>query len=211
MWAEQIIELVILAVVFILSIGFHEYAHAYVSSILWDPTPKLQWRLTPNPIKHIDPVWFLMIFLIHFGWGRAVQVDPSYYDKPLRDELLVALAWPFSNFLMAFIWAFLNILAIKFGQSNYLMELFFQWFIFINIALWFFNLLPIYPLDGYRIVKFLKPSWAFFMEQNAIIFVIILLMLVFMPWNIIWNIIMGVVEPIYNAFMVIASSVLWFI
>jgi len=206
----QIIQLIILAIVFVISIWFHEYAHAYVSSIFWDPTPKLQWRLTPNPIKHIDPIWFLMIFLIHFGWWRPVQIDPSYYKKPLRDELLVSLAWPFSNFLMAFIWSFLFVFAEKFSQTNFLINNFFQFFIFINIALWVFNLIPIYPLDGYRIIKFLKPSWAFFMEQNAIIFMIILLLLIFMPWNVIWTIIMNIVDPIYSALIFIAGSILWF-
>ena len=206
----QIIQLIILAIVFVISIWFHEYAHAYVSSIFWDPTPKLQWRLTPNPIKHIDPIWFLMIFLIHFGWWKPVQVSPSYYKNSLRDELLVALAWPFSNFLMAFIWSFLFVLAEKFGQSNFLIETFFQLFIVINIALWIFNLIPIYPLDGYRIIKFLNPSWGLFMEKNAFIFLIILLFLVFMPWNIIWTIIMDIVEPIYSVLIFIAGSILWF-
>jgi len=204
-------KLIILAIVFIISVGFHEYAHAYTSSILWDPTPSLQWRLTPNPLKHIDPIWFLMIFLIHFWWWKAVQVDPNYYKNPLKDELLVALAWPFANFLMAFIWSFLYVIAIKFWQINYLIDNFFKFFILINIALWIFNLFPIYPLDGYRIVKFLRPSWALFMEQNALIFMIILLILVFMPWNIIWNIILSILDPIYKIFIFIVSSVLWFI
>ena len=206
----QIIQITILAIVFVIAIWFHEYAHAYVSSIFWDPTPKLQWRLTPNPIKHIDPIWFLMIFLINFGWWKPVQVNPSYYKNPLRDELLVSLAWPFSNFLMAFIWSFLFVLAEKFGQANFLIETFFQFFIVINIALWIFNLIPIYPLDGYRIIKFLKPSWAFFMEKHSMIFMIILLCLVFIPWNIIWGIILSIVNPIYNALIFIAGSILWF-
>jgi len=205
---DTVIQIVILAIVFVISIWFHEYAHAYVSSIFWDPTPKLQWRLTPNPIKHIDPIWFLMIFLIHFGWWKPVQVNPSYYKNPLRDELLVALAWPFSNFLMAFIWAFLFVFVDKFQLWNYLIDLFFQWFIVINIGLAIFNLLPIYPLDGYRIVKFLKPSWWVFMEQHSLIFLGIFLLLVFMPWNLIGSFIISVVLPIYNLFISIASFII---
>ncbi|MDO4713722.1 MAG: site-2 protease family protein [bacterium] len=81
-----------IAIIFVVSIGLHEYAHAYVSYALGDPTPKIQGRLTPNPLKHIDPIGFILIFLIHFGWGKPVQIDPSYYKKPYRDELLVALA-----------------------------------------------------------------------------------------------------------------------
>jgi Zn-dependent protease len=206
---DWIIQIVLLSIVFLLSIWFHEYAHAYVSSILWDPTPKMQWRLTPNPIKHIDPIWFLMIFLIHFGWWKPVQVDPTYYKNPLKDELLVSLAWPFSNFLMAFVWTFMFVALVKFWQSNYLMNQFFQLFIFINIALWIFNLLPIYPLDGYRIIKYLKPSWAYFMEQNALMFTIIMLAIVFLPWNPVWQIIMSVITPIYDLFMFIAQSLIF--
>jgi len=204
----SVIEIVVLAIVFVIAIWFHEYAHAYVSNALWDPTPKLQWRLTPNPIKHIDPIWFLMIFLIHFGWWKPVQVNPIYYKNPLRDELLVSLAWPFSNFLMAFFWAFLYTLILHFHQSNYIIELFFQWFILINIWLAIFNLIPIYPLDGYRIVKFLKPSWWVFMEQHGLIFMIIFLFLVFMPWNLIWNFILSVVFPIYNFMLSIFTFLL---
>jgi len=204
-----IIQILLLSIVFLLSIWFHEYAHAYVSSILWDPTPKIQGRLTPNPLKHIDPIWFLMIFLIHFGWGKPVQVNPSYYKNPLRDELLVSLAWPFSNFLMAFFWAFLFVILVKFWQSNFLINEFFQLFIFINIALWLFNLLPIYPLDGYRIIKYLKPSWAYFMEQNAMIFTIIMLVIVFLPGNPILSIIIDIIQPIYKLFIFIRQSLIF--
>ena len=205
----DILTIILLALVLIISIGFHEYAHARVSYKLWDPTPKLQWRLTPNPLKHLDPIGFLMIFLIHFGWWKPVEVNPMYYKNKLRDELLVALAWPFTNFLMAFISAWLFALFAKFNLLNPLIVQFFQLFIYINLALAIFNLLPIYPLDWYRIIKFLKPEWAAFMEQNALIFTIILLVLVLLPWNLIWNIINAVVEPLYNLIVLIWQSILY--
>jgi len=205
----DILTIILLALVLVISIGFHEYAHALVSYKLWDPTPKLQWRLTPNPLKHLDPIGFLMIFLIHFGWWKPVEVNPSYYKNKLRDELLVALAWPFTNFLMAFIGAWLFALFAKFNLLNPLIVQFFQLFIYINLALAVFNLLPIYPLDWYRIIKFLKPEWATFMEQNALIFTLILLALVFLPWNLIWNIINAVVEPLYDLIILIWQSILY--
>ena len=89
-----------LAIILLISIGIHEFAHAYSSYKLGDPTPKIQGRLTPNPLKHIDPIGFLMIFLIHFGRGKPVQIDPSYYKKPYRDELITALAGPVSNIVL---------------------------------------------------------------------------------------------------------------
>ncbi len=203
----DLITLILLAIVLVLSIGFHEYAHALVSYKLWDPTPKLQWRLTPNPLKHLDLLWFLMIFLIHFGWWKPVEVNPMYYKNKLRDELLVALAGPFTNFLMALVgWAIFVLLA-KFWMLNPLLVQFFQLFIFVNLALAIFNLLPIYPLDWYRIIKFLKPSWAQFMEQNALIFSIILLILIFMPWNLIGKIINLFVEPLYNLIILLWQSI----
>jgi Zn-dependent protease len=86
------IDIIFLAIIFVISISLHEYAHAWSSYKLGDPTPKIQGRLTPNPLVHIDPIGFLMIFIIHFGRGRPVIVNPSYYKNTLRDELLVALA-----------------------------------------------------------------------------------------------------------------------
>jgi len=204
----DVFGMIVLAIVLVISIWFHEYAHAWVSYVLGDPTPKLQWRLTPNPLKHIDPLGFLMIFLIHFGWGKPVEVNPMYYKNKLRDELLVALAGPFSNFLMAFIGSFLYVLFAKFWWLDPLIQLFFYRFIFINIALVIFNLLPIYPLDWYRIVKFLNSSWWYFMERNALVFTIILLALIFLPGNLIWKIISVTVEPIMSFMLYIFNILL---
>jgi len=87
-----IIEIIQLAIILAISIGMHEYAHAYVSYRLGDPTPKLQGRLTPNPLKHLDPIGFFMIFIAHFGRGKPVQINPLYYKNPRKGELMVALA-----------------------------------------------------------------------------------------------------------------------
>jgi len=205
--SQDILYYVLLAIVFLISIWFHEYAHAYTSVILWDPTPKLQWRLTINPFAHIDIIGFLMIFLIHFGWWKPVITNPNYYKNPLKDELLVALAWPFSNFLMAFLWLFIWAFLLHFWQSNNLIDIFLNLFVIINIALAVFNLLPIYPLDGYRIVKFLKPSWWLFMEQNAFVFNLFFLFLVFLPWNPIWTFMMNIVWFIYRFLVYIVSFI----
>lgn len=205
----DLIQIILLAIILAISIGFHEYAHAVASYNLWDPTPKLQGRLTPNPLKHLDPIGFLMIFLIHFWWWKPVEVNPNYYKNKLRDELIVALAWPFTNLLMAFFWWFIYVLMAKFSGLNLLTENFLNLFIFINIALATFNLLPIYPLDGYRIIKFLKPQWAYFMEQNALMFMVILLILIFLPGNILWSLISNIVAPIYNIIITIWYNLLF--
>ena len=156
------LEIIQLIIILAVSIWLHEYAHAYVSYRLGDPTPKLQWRLTPNPLKHIDPIWFLMIFLVHFGWGKPVQINPMYYKNPMKWELMVALAWPATNLLVAIAgiliiliytkitWIGLNAL---FTTSPDLMIQFWMMFTGINISLAVFNLLPIPPLDWFRLVK----------------------------------------------------------
>jgi Zn-dependent protease len=114
MTTDQIVNILILAVILLLSIGFHEYAHARASNKLGDPTPKLQGRLTPNPLAHIDPMGFLLIFIIHFGWGKPVQINPNYYKNPRIDEFLVAIAGPLTNILMAII----GIVVLKIYSGN---------------------------------------------------------------------------------------------
>lgn len=185
LWLE-IIEIVFLAIIFVISVSLHEYAHAWTSNYFGDPTPKLQWRLTPNPLVHIDPIWFIMIFLIHFWRWRPVIVNPSYYKHRLRDELLVALAWPFTNILLAIFAScimILYVLIVWFDgiQEQDLVLSFRQLFGLINIALAVFNLIPLPPLDGYRIVKYLKPTRWVRLEHNYRIISILLILFVVFP------------------------------
>lgn len=183
------IYLIFLALIFVISISLHEYAHAWMSNRLGDPTPRLQGRLTPNPLVHIDPIGFLLIFLIGFGWGRAVIVNPAYYKNTLRDELLVALAWPATNLLLV---VFASAIMLAYGKifgagallaTDNLVIAFWALFAQINVALAVFNLLPIYPLDGYRIVKYLYPRVGYWMEENRQIVTIILLACIALPFT----------------------------
>ncbi len=182
-------------VIFILSIWIHEFAHAWTSNKLWDPTPKIQWRLTPNPFKHLDPIWFFAIFLINFGRGKPVQVNNSYYKNPWKDELIVALSGPASNIVLSTIWVFCLIFYWKIflwieslswfimTENNVLM--FFSLFSIINIILGIFNMLPLPPLDGFRLIKFFYPSVALKMEKNLIYIWLFVLFLLLAPW--IWQ------------------------
>lgn len=184
-----VFEIIQLAIILAVSIGMHEYAHAYVSYRLGDPTPKLQGRLTPNPLKHLDPIGFLMIFIAHFGRGKPVQINPLYYKNPRKWELMVALAWPATNLILAIIWIFVMLIYTKlmggtpndiFMNNVDLMIKFRINFSYLNIALAIFNLIPIAPLDGYRLIKIRWHQWAAFMERNSrfgIIFVIALVYL----------------------------------
>lgn len=167
----------------------HEYAHAYVSYRLGDPTPKLQWRLTPNPLKHIDPIGFLMIFIAHFGRGKPVQINPLYYKNPRKGELMVALAGPATNMVLSIVGIFVMLIYAKlmWGTPNDiflnnidLMINFWMQFSYLNIALAVFNLIPIAPLDGYRLIKIRWHAWAEFMERNARFWIIFVIALVYL-------------------------------
>jgi len=167
----------------------HEYAHAYVSYRLGDPTPKLQWRLTPNPLKHIDPIGFLMIFIAHFGRWKPVQINPLYYKNPRKGELMVALAGPATNMVLAIVGIFVMLIYAKlmWGTPNDiflnnidLMINFWMQFSYLNIALAIFNLIPIAPLDGYRLIKIRWHALAEFMEKNARFWIIFVIALVYL-------------------------------
>lgn len=160
-----------LAVLIILTI--HEYSHGFVAYKLGDSTAKRLGRLTLNPIKHIDPFGALCMLLFHFGWAKPVPIDPRNFKKPKRDFALVALAGPLSNLIMAFLFAALyislNILYIKAQLPNgFLRTLFYNTVLFvyifhvINIGLGIFNLIPVPPLDGSRILNAVLPTKIYF-------------------------------------------------
>lgn len=203
MWIFEIIQL---AVILAISIGMHEYAHAYVSYRLWDPTPKLQWRLTPNPLKHLDPIGFLMIFLIHFWRGKPVQINPLYYKNPRKGELMVALAGPATNMVLAIIWILVLLIYTKImgGTPNDIfvnvdpMISFWINFSILNITLAIFNLIPIAPLDGYRLIKIWRQKWAEFMEKYSRFWLIFIVLLVFLGGGIFTNIITFVFNVLFT-------------
>ncbi len=158
----------------LIALTFHECAHAFVADRLGDPTPRQEGRLTLNPVAHLDALGTLMFFIIHFGWGKPVPVNPRYFKKPKRDSALVSIAGPLSNFILAFIAA---LLLVKFFpqvlQVDSAEQLFstpgvgerLQAFVAqvladslsINLGLMAFNLLPIAPLDGSKIVEAFIP------------------------------------------------------
>jgi Zn-dependent protease len=133
----------------ILSIGIHEFFHAFTAYKLGDSTPKLQGRVTLNPFNHIDPLGLLMVVLAGFGWGRPVEFDIYNLRNPKRDVLLIALAGPLSNLILAF---GVHVYGSIMGFNVILEQL-----LFLNLVLAVFNLIPIAPLDGFNIVTGLLP------------------------------------------------------
>ena len=196
MFATSILDIVTIAIILLIAIWLHEYSHAYVSYKLWDPTPKLQWRLTTNPLKHIDPIGFLMIFLIWFWWWKPVQINPYYYKNPVKWEFLVALAWPAMNLVLAIIGIFVMLVSAKLTWAwlenimtgNYwFVTSFLMQFSMINITLAVFNMIPLPPLDGFRIVKIISLKFAEKIEKYTQYIVFAFLVLVFVWKSPIWN------------------------
>ena len=140
----------------IIAVTIHEFAHAFIADKLGDPTPSLQGRVTLNPIAHLDPVGTIMLLLFRFGWGKPVPFDPFNLRHPKRDSALIALAGPASNLILA---TLLSITAKLSGSP--LLILFSTPLIMMNINLAIFNLLPVPPLDGSKILYGLLPmDWA---------------------------------------------------
>lgn len=214
----NIIEILQLAIILAVSIGLHEYAHAYVSYRLGDPTPKLQGRLTPNPLKHIDPIGFLMIFLIHFWRWKPVQINPMYYKNHRTWELMVALAGPATNLLLAFFGILLLIISSKISwlwlqailNPSDIYFSFWMSFSFINIALAVFNLLPIPPLDWFRLVKMISwEIWEFVEKYTMYISIFFLILIIWPGSGIIGNFLSNVSAAIFNVLFMILGQVFY--
>lgn len=138
----------------LIAITFHEYAHARISFELGDPTPKYRGRLSLNPLDHLDPVVLLMLWIFRFGWAKPVEINPNYYKDPRKGTMLVSVAGPLANLLLAFIT--LAILKLDIIKIWALEEFVYILFIY-NLGLAVFNLIPIPPLDGSKILMGLLP------------------------------------------------------
>lgn len=157
----NIAEYILLIPVILFSLTIHEYMHGFTAYKLGDNTPVLTGRLTLNPLSHLDPIGTLMLFIARFGWAKPVPVNPYNFRNPLRDTAVVALAGPLSNLAVGV----LSGIAIKlifgsvslFNVENPLMLLLLL-FMQINLALAFFNLIPVHPLDGSKILYFVIPE-----------------------------------------------------
>jgi Zn-dependent protease len=134
----------------------HEFAHGWVAYRLGDPTAKMMGRLTLNPLKHLDPVGTIALFLFRFGWAKPVPIDPSHFRHPTRDMALSSLAGPAANLAVALVSGLLFRLVTALGVAGFA-QLLLGYFVLFNIILCFFNLIPIPPLDGSRLVYYFLP------------------------------------------------------
>lgn len=142
------------AISLVIALTIHEYAHAKVADTLGDPTPRANGRVNLNPLSHLDPLGTILILIVGFGWGRPVEFDPYNLRNPRRDTALIALAGPASNIILAII---LSILA-NFLVLDSLIASIIPLMIMMNISLAIFNLVPVFPLDGEKILKGFLPT-----------------------------------------------------
>ena len=148
----------------LISIMCHELTHGLFSYLLGDPTPKEQGRLSLNPIKHLDPIGTLCLILFGFGWAKPVMVDPRYYKNPKWGMALVALGGPLANFIIALLSGLVLTLIQLHAPYTQTIEIIFNFFLYlmlINIGLGVFNLIPIPPLDGSKIIGAVLPDNAY--------------------------------------------------
>lgn len=179
---QQLRDILYIAPVVLIAIMGHEFAHGWVSNRLGDPTPRMDGRLTLNPLKHLDPFGTLCLIFFKMGWAKPVRINTRYYKNRKSGIIMVSLAGPFMNFILAFLSLLLFGLLGKYGSAaSSSVSVFLRLFYYsavMNIGLGVFNLIPIPPLDGSNVLAELWPGVSAFYQRirpyRTWIFVILL-------------------------------------
>jgi Zn-dependent protease len=200
----------------IVAITFHEFAHAWMADKLGDDTPRNQGRLNLNPLSHIDPFGFIMLVFAHFGWGKPVEINPRNFnrDKSMSaQEAMVAVAGPVMNLIIAIV---LSIVLYALGvfcpvflitnSSGIILNVILQMAIVVNIGLGVFNLVPVPPLDGSKILMHFLPYNAknWFLNNQQVFYMIFLVLWV---TGVVSYIISPVIDVVYMGINIIIASV----
>lgn len=165
----------------LIAITIHEFAHAWMADRLGDPTARLAGRLTLNPLAHLDPIGTLMLILFRFGWGKPVPFDPFNLHNPRRDAALISFAGPAANLILAiFLAIIIRIGHVFLGSPAFFLELSLTPLVALCVILAFFNLLPIHPLDGGKVLIGFLPhnlayKWDEILHQYGFILLIFLI------------------------------------
>lgn len=166
------------------AVTVHEFAHAWTADRLGDPTARLAGRVTFNPFAHLDPIGTLMLLLFRFGWGKPVPIDPFNLRNPRRDTAIISFAGPAANLILATILSiFIRFSHLSLGPTAILIETILLPFIFLSVMLAIFNLIPIHPLDGGKVlVGFLPREYAYKVDEALRQYGFIILIFLIFPF-----------------------------
>ncbi|NLK01177.1 MAG: site-2 protease family protein [Clostridia bacterium] len=142
----------------LIALSFHEYAHARMAYAWGDPTAKNEGRLTLNPLAHLDPIGMLMLLIVRFGWARPVPINPFYFRDRRRGLFWVSLAGPGMNLLLGLAATFFWVLGRSWGGYGTFIESILYYLVIYNVFLAIFNIIPLPPLDGSKILSSLLPA-----------------------------------------------------
>jgi len=211
---NSILNMILMIPGMLIAFTFHEYAHAYVADKLGDKTPRFQGRLTLNPIAHIDPLGFIAVLIFSFGWAKPVQTNPSAYKNYHKDDLKVSLAGPMANFLVAIVIAVILGFYVRFAYgvlpsalSGVLFSMI-RFAIVININIGLFNLIPIPGLDGFSLLRDLRPNTFYRFEEKFYQYQMIIMVgfifiggrIISIPAGIIINALLSLASLVVNLF-----------
>ena len=200
----------------LIAITFHEYAHAFAADKLGDDTPRNQGRLNLNPLSHLDPFGVIMLIFAHIGWGKPVQINPNNFTRKISaraGEAIVSLAGPLMNFILAFVFAMVfyavQVFAASFALDTEVGKIIMnmlQYAVIVNVGLGVFNLIPLPPLDGSKILMaFLSYNAKRWFEEHTQIFYIIFLIIWITPIS--SMIISPIISAITGGIDSVASSI----
>jgi Zn-dependent protease len=183
----------------VIAVTVHEFAHAFSADRLGDPTPRSQGRLTLNPLKHLDPLGTISILIFRFGWGKPVQFDPYNLEHPRRDTAIISFAGPLSNFAIAILAG----LALRTLSLDPNIQIALSILTYTNIMLGVFNLIPVGPLDGQKILAGLLPrdlayEYDQVMRQYGTILLIGMIIPIFNGQSAAANLILPIINTIFR-------------
>ena len=184
---NKLLGLIISIPAVLIAITFHEFAHAFAADKLGDDTPRRQGRLSLNPLQHLDPVGSLLLLFAGFGWGKPVEINPRNFNRNIsmeKADAIVAIAGPLMNLFLAIVFTLIYCAIVKFapnvliGNTGGAIQLLLMSIVSINIGLGVFNLIPLPPLDGSKVIMPFLPAKAksFFIEREQIFYIVFVIL-----------------------------------